>query len=150
MGVAFVDGIDHGAPVHLGHHQVGKHDLNLPAALFKNFKRLPAVLRSQNLETVLAEEQFDGVTDHRFVIDHQDRFAAAPRRAQGKIRAAVRRREQLGRQEDLENRPQPHGGGKLDEAVSMWERAIKLDGDNQLARNAYNRGVAELQESKNP
>jgi len=39
--------------------------------------------------------------------------------------------------------------GKLREALSMWEKAVKMDAYNQLARSAYNRGQAELQESGN-
>ncbi len=39
--------------------------------------------------------------------------------------------------------------GKLKEASLMWERAVKMDRDNQLARSAHARVQAELQESGN-
>jgi tetratricopeptide (TPR) repeat protein len=36
--------------------------------------------------------------------------------------------------------------GKLKEASVVWAQAVKFDGDNLLAKNAYNRAMAELQE----
>jgi tetratricopeptide (TPR) repeat protein len=38
--------------------------------------------------------------------------------------------------------------GKLQEAVNIWDKALKLDSGNILAKNAYNRAMAELQETR--
>jgi tetratricopeptide (TPR) repeat protein len=37
--------------------------------------------------------------------------------------------------------------GDLKEAVVTWEKAVKMDPENHLARSAFNRGQAELQET---